>query len=113
MIRELECECGNRDSDEGGKLPICSADCGRYMTAREVEDVVNHPKHYTSHPSGVECIDLVEHMTFCIAQVWKYTWRAGIKSKATHIQDLEKARWYLDREISRLKKEDASDQATT
>ncbi len=110
-VRELECECGNRDSDEGGALPICSNDCGRHMTetdgychpARGVEDVVNHPKHYNDHPSGVECIVIAEWMNYCLGQVLKYIWRAGIKSSATHIQDLEKARWYLDREINRLK----------
>lgn len=66
-------------------------------------DVVNHPKHYTSHPSGVECIQVVEHMNFNRGNAVKYIWRAGEKDKAAEIQDLEKARWYLDREIARLK----------
>lgn len=69
-----------------------------------MNDVVNHPPHYAAHPSGVECIDVVEYMNFCRGNALKYIWRAGQKNAATEIEDLEKARWYLDREISRLKK---------
>jgi hypothetical protein len=60
-------------------------------------DPVNHPKHYTGHPSGVECIQITEHMNFCLGNAMKYIWRAGEKGDA--IEDLKKARWYLDREI--------------
>ena len=66
-------------------------------------DAVNHPKHYTSNPSGVECIDVIEHMTLCLGNAVKYIWRAGLKGDI--IEDLEKGRWFLDREIARLKKE--------
>ena len=62
-------------------------------------DLVNHPSHYNSHPSGVECITITEHMGFCIGNAVKYLWRADEKGNA--IQDLEKARWYIDREIAR------------
>lgn len=62
-------------------------------------DPVNHPPHYTSHPSGVECVDVAEHYGFCIGNAIKYLWRAGLKGDA--IEDLKKARWYLDREIAR------------
>lgn len=65
-------------------------------------DLVNHPPHYSSHPSGVECIRITEWMTFCLGNAVKYVWRAGLKS-ASPIEDLEKARWYIDREIERLK----------
>jgi hypothetical protein len=61
---------------------------------------VNHPKHYTSHPSGVECIAITEHMNFCIGNAVKYLWRAGLKEN--QLEDLKKARWYIDREIQRL-----------
>jgi len=64
-------------------------------------DNVNHPSHYTSHPSGIECIKVTEHMSFCVGNAIKYLWRAGLKGPA--IQDLEKARWYVDREIQRQK----------
>jgi hypothetical protein len=67
----------------------------------QVDDPVNHPKHYTDHPSGVECITITEHMGFCVGNAIKYLWRAGLKSKDP-IQDLEKARWYIEREIARL-----------
>lgn len=63
-------------------------------------DPVNHPAHYTAHPSGVECIEITEHLNFCLGNAVKYIWRAGEKGSA--IQDLEKARWYIDREIKRL-----------
>lgn len=67
-------------------------------------DVVNHPPHYTQHPSGVECIQVTEHFNFNLGNCIKYIWRNGLKSD-NYLQDLEKARWYLDREIQRLKKE--------
>lgn len=62
--------------------------------------MVNHPPHYTSHPSGVECIDVTEHYNFCVGNAIKYLWRAGLKNDA--IEDLKKARWYVDREIQRI-----------
>lgn len=62
---------------------------------------VNHPKHYTQHPSGVECIQITEHMNFCLGNAIKYIWRASLKNG---IEDLEKAKWYIEREISRQKK---------
>lgn len=62
-------------------------------------DVVNHPPHYTSHPSGIECITVTEHMGFNLGNVIKYLWRA--EDKGSPIEDLKKARWYLDREIAR------------
>lgn len=65
-------------------------------------DPVSHPSYYTSHPSGVECITIAEHMTFCIGNAIKYLWRAGLKDGQPSLQDLQKARWYIDREILRL-----------
>lgn len=65
-------------------------------------DPVNHPKHYTTHPTGVECIDVVEVMTFNVGNAIKYLWRAGRKDGTPHLEDLEKARWYVSREIERL-----------
>jgi hypothetical protein len=60
---------------------------------------VDHPPHYTGHPSGIECIDVVEHMGFCLGNAIKYIWRADLKGDA--IEDLRKARWYIEREIAR------------
>lgn len=70
-----------------------------------MEDVVNHPKHYTSHPSGVECIQVAEHFGFNLGNVIKYIWRA--EDKGAPIQDLKKARWYLDREIQKREKKES------
>lgn len=65
-------------------------------------DPVNHPQHYTSHPAGVECIDVTEWMNFNLGNAMKYIWRCGYKGAI--IEDLKKARWYIDREINRLSK---------
>lgn len=65
-------------------------------------DPVEHPEHYTSHPSGVECIQITEHLNFCLGNAIKYIWRAGLK--VDRLEDLRKARWYLDREIARMSK---------
>lgn len=62
-------------------------------------DLINHPPHYSNHPSGVECITITEYMNFCLGNAIKYIWRADLKGN--DIQDLEKARWYIDREIQR------------
>lgn len=63
---------------------------------------VNHPKHYTSHPSGIECIEIARHMGFNLGNAFKYIWRADIKEAGSkNIQDLEKAIWYLQDEIQK------------
>lgn len=64
-----------------------------------MSDAVNHPKHYTNHPSGIECIQITEHMGFNLGNVIKYVWRADLKGSS--LEDLRKARWYLDREIGK------------
>ena len=68
---------------------------------------VDHPSHYNEHPSGVECIDIVEHMSFNLGNAVKYIWRAGLKGAER--EDLEKARWYLNRELERLESFAATD----
>lgn len=79
-----------------------SDDTVRIEFEHPTNDNVNHPKHYTSHPSGIEVIEITEHMNFCLGNVIKYVLRADLKHDA--IEDLEKARWYLDRELARRKK---------
>ena len=66
-----------------------------------MNDPVNHPKHYTSHPSGVECIQITRHMGFNLGNAMKYIWRADLKHNA--IEDLEKAVFYLKDEIEKRK----------
>lgn len=65
-------------------------------------DPVNHPKHYVSHPSGIECIQVTEHMGFNLGNVIKYVWRADLKADA--LEDLRKAVWYIEREIQKREK---------
>lgn len=79
-------------------------------TVHKTGDEVDHPTHYNVHPSGVECIDVVEHMTFNVGNAIKYLWRAGYKGNL--IEDVEKARWYIDREVVRLKKQDEKHKAS-
>jgi len=75
------------------------------MTVADIiKDSVNHPPHYTAHPSGVECIQITEHFTFTLGNAIKYIWRAGLKSEDA-IEDLKKAEWYVRREIERLEKQ--------
>lgn len=62
-------------------------------------DPVEHPKHYTSHPSGVECIQVTEHMGFNLGNALKYIWRADLKANA--VEDLKKAVWYIQRELEK------------
>jgi hypothetical protein len=63
-------------------------------------DMVNHPPHYTSHPSGIETIQITEHMGFCLGNAIKYILRSELKGKK--VEDLEKAVWYINREIARV-----------
>ena len=64
-------------------------------------DPVNHPSHYKSHPSGIECIQITEHMSFTLGNAMKYIWRADYKNGT---EDLLKAIWYLQREVEKRTK---------
>lgn len=64
-------------------------------------ETVNHPTHYNQHPSGVECITIIEHFSHNVGAAVKYLWRAGLKPGASEIDDLRKAAWYIQREITR------------
>ena len=74
-----------------------------------MQDNVNHPKHYTSHPSGIECIEITRHYCFTIGNAIKYLWRAGLKGDSAltntekEIEDLQKAIWYINDRINELK----------
>lgn len=65
-------------------------------------DPIN-PNHYKVHPSGIECIQITEHMSFCLGNAVAYIWRAGIKTPNA-IEDLKKAIWNIEREIQRLQR---------
>ena len=75
-------------------------------TSSPIYDAVEKPKHYNIHPSGIECIRITEHMGFCLGNVIKYVWRSDEKNG---VEDLKKAVWYLQREISRRGTNDPSD----
>jgi len=99
VVRQLECEL------KGYEKCVSSASETAVPVSEEViSDPVNHPKHYGSHPSGVECIDIVEHYNFNIGNVIKYLWRCGLKDSAPGLQDLKKAEFYLKREIANTEK---------
>lgn len=72
-------------------------------------DNVNSPKHYTQHPSGIECIEITRHHDFCTGNAIKYLWRAGLKTDPSmsdidkEIEDLEKANWYINDKVKQLK----------
>lgn len=78
------------------------------MASKNKNDQVNNPKHYTSDPSGIECIDITRHRNFNIGNAIKYLWRAGLKEDKDRklidkqVEDLNKAIWYLVDEIHRL-----------
>lgn len=74
--------------------------CPQCLLNNKDFDPVNKPKHYNTHPSGVECIQVTEHMSFNIGNAIKYLWRA--RDKGSQKEDLEKAIWYVNREIKRL-----------
>ena len=94
----------------GTPAPVTALATDCTPLANEVKDkMVHHPKHYNDHPSGVECIEIVRHMSFNIGNVIKYLWRAGLKQSVgvdldkKRLQDLEKAKFYLEDEIEYTK----------
>lgn len=75
---------------------------GWYKQIATPDDPVNHPSHYTSHKSGVECIQITRHMGYNVGSVMAYMWRAGIKDPETKKEDLQKAVFHLQDEINQL-----------
>ncbi len=82
--------------------------CG--TSAHQMEPDPINPAHYKNSKSGVECIEITQHMNFCLGNAMKYIWRAH--DKGNTIEDLRKAMWYIDREITRLCKEISKDLRT-
>ena len=98
--------------EEGDGTLLCKSDApgseSVWISVVEVElcntgsqpaDAINHPPHYTQHPSGFECIAITEAFNFNVGNAIKYLWRAGLKGAA--VEDLRKAAWYVQREIER------------
>ena len=71
------------------------------FSADELTSSSINPSHYTTHPSGIECIQITEHMGFCLGNAVKYIWRADLKHDDGGVEDLLKAEWYIKREIQR------------
>lgn len=88
-----------RDKPEG--LEVAVERVGFNVPSAPAHDPVNHPAHYT-HYQGLEIIDLTEQMNFNKGNAVKYVARAGLKNPDTEVQDLEKAVWYIQREIDRI-----------
>lgn len=91
------------ESAENTKPEKTKGDFFDTMPAPEV-DPINHPAHYTGK-NGVECIQVTEQFNFNRGNAIKYIWRAGEKDKAREVEDLKKAIWYIEREITRIEKE--------
>jgi len=80
------------------------------MTAPPASDVkgshsaaVHHPKHYNSHPSGIECVEFSELLPGNLSHACVYVWR--YRDKGQPEQDLAKALWFIDREAARTTSE--------
>jgi hypothetical protein len=102
-------DCYQSRHDDCTATEGCTCSChGELQIERELQpvptpDPVNHPDHYTSHPSGVEVIEITRWMTFNKGNAVKYILRAGLKPGSYETEDLEKAIWYLKDEILRLR----------
>lgn len=71
-------------------------------------EIVEHPRHYNVHPSGVECITIIEHFNFNVGTTIKHLWRAGLKPGMDTLDDLRKAQTYLQFEIDRVERDQAA-----
>jgi len=74
------------------------------MKGDEKKESINHPTHYGGQQNPYEAIKIIEALDlgFCLGNTLKYISRAGKKDQANDIEDLKKARWYLDRQIQNL-----------
>lgn len=106
MVKSHPVQHAQMQKQKTGESDLELPDCKKY-------DEINHPEHYMSHPSGVECITITEYMSFNIGNAIKYLWRAGLKplnntnteqhnSINATIIDYRKAIWYIQREIKRI-----------
>lgn len=101
------CLCSNPECDLSkrkitSKIGITAKEATENLSINLSKEKVNHPPHYNEHPSGVECIAIVEHMCFNLGNAVKYLWRADLKDDT--IEDMNKAIWYIQRELERRKK---------
>jgi hypothetical protein len=78
----------------------------------DFNEEVTHPAHYGGKDNPYEAIKVIEawDLGFCLGNTVKYISRAGKKDKAKELEDLYKAKWYLDREIKKMKKKRDDDE---
>ncbi|AEK08012.1 hypothetical protein ANAYA_53 [Mycobacterium phage Anaya] len=95
-------------SNEGfaARIALTSGGSEAGEAVEQSPDMVAHPSHYTSSPAKcracghpIECIDITQHMGFCLGNATKYVWRCDLKHDA--IEDLRKAIQYIEFEIDR------------
>lgn len=102
----LKSETEIKSADENILQPSADSEQGYLVTQKlqyaVADDPVHHPSHYTSHPSGIETIEITRHMNFNRGNAVKYLMRAGLKDPAKEVEDLQKAAWYIQDEIKRL-----------
>ncbi len=91
-----QCQCSHCRITRGEKWQYVKFPAPKHVGPDDRE-------HYQQHPSGVEMSSVAEHFGFCLGNVIKYVWRADLKGDA--LGDLKKARWYLNREITRRERE--------
>ena len=96
LVRDTPCDC------DGTEWQNPDFQVMEPTTGKDEYTPVNHPLHYNVHPNGIECIDVVEGFNFNVGNAIKYLWRAGLKSDDA-VKDLEKAAWYVQRELERAK----------
>ena len=100
---------GYTPAEEDSETHVTDTPTIQTTTGHSENTPVNHPVHYNADPSGVECIQIIRHRNHNIGAAIKYLWRAGLKvlgtksAREAEIQDLEKAVWYIQDEIARLK----------
>ena len=99
---DMAINCHQHGLNYADECPHCRTIEGMIDASQKLHDAVNSPKHYTGHPSGIECIQVTESMGFCLGNAVKYIWRADLKNDA--IEDLRKSIWYIEREIERRTK---------
>ena len=92
--KNAHCQAPKITTDSSGQS---SQQSQRSGAASDIEARVNHPAHYTAHPSGIEAIQLTAFENFCIGNCLKYLLRR--KHKGDELGDLLKAQWYLNKEI--------------
>lgn len=99
MAEQVSRSHENLDPFDPEKLRLTDDILKEMKCQKRCKDMVNSPPHYTQHPSGIECIQVTEHMSFNVGNAVKYLWRCDLKGNA--LEDLKKARFYVEREIKR------------